>query len=132
MVHVGFNMDPMKQKMLGVQESKFEMPIKERNDVKRVVKELGLKEAIANVINNDSYKNLLLLEDRRAILHNVVSSYYTAAKDIYVYKDDQKRAQVKKDLQDKVDAMLDPSLAEIRNRRISPTPIFQGETIDDR
>lgn len=132
MVHVGFNMDPMKQKTLGVQESKFEMPIKERNDVKRIVKELGLKEAIANVINNDSYKNLLLLEDRRAILHNVVSSYYTAAKDIYVYKDDQKRAQIKKDLQDKVDAMLDPSLAEIRNRRISPTPIFQGETIDDR
>ena len=63
------------------------------------------------MINSDGYNSILLNADKRAYLTEVVSTYYNAAIDEYVWGNGDNIDKLKENLNKKVEAMRDPNLA---------------------
>ena len=111
LLRVGFNYEPLRNPKIRKEGTEIELKNTDKANIKMRVKELGLKEALASVINSDGYNSILLNADKRAYLTEIVSTYYNAAIDEYVWGNKDNIDKLKENLNKKVEAMRDPNLA---------------------
>ncbi|QPH88693.1 hypothetical protein [Campylobacter concisus] len=114
---LGVDVEPLKGNTISFNGVNLPIEAVDKTIIRGIVKELGLKEALTNLLNNPSYQELMLDSDKAAFIQEIISNFYTNAKQIYVTKEEERIDKVKAKIQKDIETRFDPALANEANRQ---------------
>lgn len=114
---LGVGTDPLKGNTMEFNGVKLPIEAADKTIIRGIVKELGLKEKLIDVMNNPSYQALALDSDKAAFLQDIITTFYSSAKQIYITREEEKLDKVKERLEKDMQTRFDPALANEANRQ---------------
>ena len=114
---LGVDVEPLKGNTISFNGVNLPIEPVDKTVIRGIVKELGLKETLTDLLNNPSYQELALDSDKAAFIQEIISNFYTNAKQIYVTKEEERIDKVKARIQKDIETRFDPALANEANRQ---------------
>lgn len=114
---LGVDVEPLKGNTISFNGVNLPIEAVDKTIIRGIVKELGLKETLTKLLNNPSYQELMLDSDKAAFIQEIISNFYTNAKQIYVTKEEERIDKVKAKMQKDIETRFDPALANEANRQ---------------